>query len=148
MQTMKHRFFAASLTALVFFSACKKNDLSVENLVPPPPPAPVGNSADALKDSALLYTRDIYLWYNQIPATFNARSYAGMDNIMTAIRQYSTEPGFTGPVDRWSFAVKQQQWDNTSSGISGDFGLNVFFFSENDLRVRHVEKSSPEEWPE
>jgi C-terminal processing protease CtpA/Prc len=47
-------------------------------------------------------------------------------------------------VDRWSFAVKQAEWDNVSSGVStGDFGLNIFFKTEGDLRVRHVEKESP-----
>jgi C-terminal processing protease CtpA/Prc len=62
---------------------------------------------------------------------------------MTAIRQYATETGFTGSVDRWSFAMEQQQWDNVSSGISGDFGLNIFFMTDGDLRVRAVEKASP-----
>jgi hypothetical protein len=91
-----------------------------------------------------LYTKDIYLWYNQIPSTFNARSYEDPDKVMTAIRQYSTEPGFSGPVDRWSFGIKQAEWDNVSSGVStGDFGLNVFFKAEGDLRVRNVERASP-----
>lgn len=63
--------------------------------------------------------------------------------MMTSIRQYSIEPGFSGPVDRWSFAINQQQWNNVSSGISGDFGMSVFFRMEGDLRVKHVEKSSP-----
>ena len=62
---------------------------------------------------------------------------------MTAIRSYSNEPGFSQPVDRWSFAVKQDEWDNVSSGAALDFGMNVFFRTEGDLRVRYVEKSSP-----
>ncbi|MES2881158.1 MAG: S41 family peptidase, partial [Bacteroidota bacterium] len=140
---MKHHFLTASIAVLTLFSACKKTELSNELVPTPPPVTTPGTSADALKDTALAYTRDIYLWYNQIPTSFNARSFAGIDKIMTDIRQYSIEPGFTGPVDRWSFAVKQQEWDNSSSGIAGDFGLNVFFFAETDLRVRHVEKSSP-----
>jgi C-terminal processing protease CtpA/Prc len=62
---------------------------------------------------------------------------------MKALRAYSVEPGFSQPVDRWSFAVKQQTWDNVSGGVSQDFGMNVFFRAENDLRVRMVEKTSP-----
>jgi hypothetical protein len=62
---------------------------------------------------------------------------------MTAIRNYSTEPGFSTPVDRWSFAAKKSDWDNASSGISQDFGMNVFFRVESDLRVRFVEENSP-----
>jgi hypothetical protein len=45
---------------------------------------------------------------------------------MTAIRQYSSEPGFTSAVDKWSFAIDQNSWNNASSGVSGDFGLIVF----------------------
>jgi carboxyl-terminal processing protease len=62
---------------------------------------------------------------------------------MTAIRQYSNEPGFSKPVDRWSFAMKQKDWDNVSSGIAGDFGLDIFFRDETDLRIKSVEAASP-----
>jgi C-terminal processing protease CtpA/Prc len=126
----------------LFFTACKKEDsLQANNLVPTPPPA--APSANNFKDSALLYAKDIYLWSDKIPATMNAQTYADPGAIMTAIRQYSIEPGFTAAVDRWSFAVDQQKWNNISSGISADFGLNVFFRQDGDLRVRAVEKASP-----
>jgi C-terminal processing protease CtpA/Prc len=39
--------------------------------------------------------------------------------------------------------VDRQTWDNVSSGISGDFGISVFFYNDNDLRVKLVEKASP-----
>jgi carboxyl-terminal processing protease len=139
---VKNRLFFSLVAGTSFIFSCKKNDLS-PNSVLPTPQAPVAVSPDALKDSALLYTKDIYLWYNQIPSTFNARSYESIDKIMTAIRQYSSEPGFSGSVDRWSFAIDQAQWNNVSSGISGDFGMSVFFRSEGDLRVKHVEGKSP-----
>ncbi|HEU4472602.1 MAG TPA: S41 family peptidase [Flavisolibacter sp.] len=144
MQFVKQGLVVATLVAMIVASSCKKNDVA-DGLAPTPagPPPAAGNLTDALKDSALAYSRDIYLWYNQIPASFDARSYDDLGKIMTAIRQYSTEPGFTGPVDRWSFAVKQQEWDNVSAGIAGDFGINVFFRQEGDLRVRSVEKASP-----
>lgn len=128
--------------ALAFvFTACKKEDTITNNLNP----SPTGTTSDAdrWKDSTLAVTKDLYLWYDKIPSTFNARSYADPAAIMTAIRQYSIEPGFTDPVDRWSFAMSQQEWDNVSSGVSADFGLTVFFLQEGDLRVRSVEKSSP-----
>ncbi len=103
----------------------------------------VNSTANLVKDSALLYARDIYLWYDQIPATFKPRTYADPDAIMKAIRPYSIEPGFTNPVDRWSFAALKKDWDNTSAGIQQDFGMYVFFLQEGDLRVRFVEKNSP-----
>jgi len=137
---MKQPILLAVLAALAFFSSCRKDDL--QQHVNPSTPAPPATAAN-MKDSALLYSKDIYLWYDQIPGSLNAGSFADISGLMTNIRQYSSEPGFSGPVDRWSFAIPQQQWDNVSSGISGDFGLNVFFRAEGDLRVRHVEKTSP-----
>ena len=103
----------------------------------------VNSPANLVKDSALLYARDIYLWYNQIPASFKPRTYADPDAIMKGIRPFSIEPGFTSAVDRWSFAAKQKDWDNVSAGIQQDFGMYVFFMQEGDLRVRFVEKNSP-----
>lgn len=90
-----------------------------------------------------MYARDIYLWYNQIPSSFNGQNYADPDAIMQALRNYSTEPGFSTPVDKWSFGIKRTEWDNVSSGSSQDFGLTVFFKTEGDLRVRSVERASP-----
>ena len=106
-------------------------------------PPPVTPPVDKLKDSTVFYSRDIYLWYAQIPASFNGQTYADPDKIMTAIRSYSIEPGFTQPVDRWSFGIKKAEWDNVSSGAEQDFGINVFFRVEGDLRVRFVERASP-----
>jgi carboxyl-terminal processing protease len=121
----------------VYLISCKKDDAA-------PPPNPGQPSvADKLKDSVLLYAKDIYLWYNNIPQNFNARSHEDANAIMEAIRPYSTEAGFTKPVDRWSFAVTKAEWDGVSSGISGDFGMGVFFFTNSDLRVSYVERESP-----
>jgi len=143
---------------LLIFSAfsagiisCKKDIPAVETAPPvtttPPQPA----TGELVKDSALFYSRDIYLWNTQIPASFDARSYSDPDKIMQAIRQYSNEPGFSQPVDRFSFAIKKTEWDNMSAGLNwvsttnsedGDFGLTVFFRIEGDLRARMVEPAS------
>lgn len=137
---MKSRLFLSLLLGLGLLSACKKDDVQAPDQ-PSDPNGPV--TAADLKDSAVAYSRDIYLWYNQIPSNFNGRSYDNLDGLMTAIRQYSTEPGFTGPVDRWSFGVTKAEWDGVSAGIAGDFGMDVFFRTEGDLRVKYVEKESP-----
>ncbi|MEO5562256.1 MAG: S41 family peptidase [Chitinophagaceae bacterium] len=128
----------AVLIGLSFLISCKKNDVEKN-----PDSGSTTTEADKIKDSVVSYSRDIYLWYSQIPSTFSGRTYEDPAKIMTAIRTYSVEPGFTQPVDRWSFAVKQHEWDNVSSGAASDFGLNVFFRAEGDLRVRLVERSSP-----
>jgi C-terminal processing protease CtpA/Prc len=128
---------------LGIFSSCNKNIEDIPDTVVTTSKDTVTTVTNPINDSALLYARDLYLWYNQIPATFNAGGYSDPNKVMNAIRTYSQEPGFSTPVDRWSFAYKKQDWDNVSSGISQDFGLNVFFRASDDLRVKLVEKESP-----
>lgn len=125
----------SAFSVMLLLGACRKSDDGGGG--------PDDTKEDLIKDTSIAYARDIYLWYNQIPSSFNARNYADPNAIMEAIRQYSNEPGFSAPVDRWSFAVKQADWDNVSGGIATDFGLNIFFRAEGDLRVRTVEPASP-----
>lgn len=133
------RLVLIASATVALLQSCKKDDLQSDFT----PPSPSVSEADKLKDSTLAYARDIYLWYDKIPATFNARNYDDPNKIMTALRQYSSEPGFAQAVDRWSFAVNQDDWDDVSSGVSGDFGISVFFRAEGDLRVKMVEENSP-----
>ena len=146
---MRPAIVIASLLGI--FSSCKKAD-TTPAVTPPtavtPTPAAV---SDLVKDSALLNTRDLYLWYSQIPATFKAHDYADPGKLMDAIHPYSIESGFTAPVDRWSFGMLKKDWDNLSGGIAsstasttsdGDFGISVFFKADGDLRVRSAERLS------
>lgn len=132
---MKLKILWVVLSGLAILTSCRKNDTAGGNNGT--------NDADILKDSTVTLTRDVYLWNTQIPSDFNARAYNGPSEIMTAIRKYSIEPGFSDPVDHYSFAMKQSEWDNLSNGIISDFGLNAFFFGDADLRVRLVEEASP-----
>ncbi len=100
-------------------------------------------SREVKNDTAANYARDIYLWYNNIPGSFDAHGFSDPDGVMHGIRAFSEEPGFNTPVDRWSFAMLKSEWDKLSSGIGGDFGMNVFFFTNSDLRVSYVEPESP-----
>ncbi|ULQ53874.1 S41 family peptidase [Flavihumibacter fluvii] len=133
------RIIVLSLFAAYILGACKKESSATPDPTPTPP---VVSEADKVKDTALEIARDIYLWYDQIPSTFNPRTFADPDKVMQGIRPYSIETGFTKAVDRWSFGIKQAEWDNASSGISGDLGIGIFFLSANDLRVSYVEKES------
>ncbi|MFT3701108.1 MAG: S41 family peptidase [Agriterribacter sp.] len=121
-------------SAFLLLASCKKDNNGSGSST---------SADDLVKDSAWMYTQDVYLWYKTLPTNFNPRSYSDPNAIMEAIRQYSIEPGFTDPVDRWSFGIKKAEWDDVSSGISGDFGLGIFFNSTNDLRVSYVEPASP-----
>ncbi|MEJ7823013.1 MAG: S41 family peptidase [Chitinophagaceae bacterium] len=147
MQHKNYRFFFILLSSLSIFSACQKvhDAPATSPVVTPPTTTPVASADDKLKDSVLFYTREIYLWYKQIPANFNPRTFADPDAIMKGIRPFSMEPGFPQPVDRFSFAMKQAEYNNFSSGIAGDFGFGAFFLfpSTDDLRVKSVERESP-----
>lgn len=98
---------------------------------------------DKRKDSALWYARAYYLWNDKIPKSFDAHSYADPNAVMNAIRAYSIEPGFDKPVDRWSFAMPQKEWEDISNGISMDYGMGYKYLTENDLRITYVEPASP-----
>ncbi len=159
MTIIKNKILLLAIIATGLFTSCKK---SQDVLVAPPTPTTAtpaapgsGNpiSADAAKDSALVLARDIYLWNNQIPASFDPRSYADLNKEMEGIRPFSAEAGFPQAVDRWSFAMKKTEWDQVSGGVgatfgstagaAGDFGITVFFRAEGDLRVRLAEPNSP-----
>jgi C-terminal processing protease CtpA/Prc len=134
------------ISFIITISSCKKNSNN-----PDPTPQDSGTLASREKDSALLISKDFYLWYNQIPSTFNPQDYNDPNEVMIALRGFSNEPGFSSPVDRWSFGVLKTDWNQLSGGIGtgnnivadGDFGFSVFFNVEGDLRVKLVEKASP-----
>lgn len=145
--------FAVLILFAGIFISCKKTK---DNQGSTPPPSDSTTLAAKAKDSALIDSKDFYLWYNNIPSTFNDQSYADPNAVMVAIRAYSNEPGYTSPVDKWSFGVLKTDWNQLSGGIgsinnvsaSGDFGFSVFFFThgnvhDSDLRVKLVEPLSP-----
>ncbi|GAO43932.1 S41 family peptidase [Flavihumibacter petaseus] len=118
-----------SLAVILATTSCKKNDSGP-------------SQSQSVLDSSLAIAKDYYLWYNQIPGDFKSSNYSDPNQLMRGIRQYSTETGFTGPVDRWSFGILKTEWDDVSSGISGDIGIGVFYHDEDDLRVTYVEPAS------
>jgi carboxyl-terminal processing protease len=132
---MNRSLFLWIITCFTLIAGCRKND-STGTDTP-------DTIEDRLKDTALAYARDIYLWNDQIPGDLNAHTFATPDDLMIGIRQYSEEPGFTDPVDHYSFGMKQTEWDQLSSGVVSDFGLYAFFRTDSDLRVRSVEGDSP-----
>jgi carboxyl-terminal processing protease len=128
----KNIFIAGALaTGISILSSCKKN-VADQPATNPAPTTNNGPSAEyKMKDSVLQLTRDIYLWYQQIPSTFDPQTYATPVEAMTAIRAYSIEPGIATAVDRWSFAIKKTEWDNSSTGhvaqvdaANTDLGMN------------------------
>src|SRR4028119_1972392 len=146
----KNIIIAALLTAgLGIFSSCQKNNVEQPAAALTTVPDNGPSAEYKMKDSIGRLTRDMYLWYKQIPSTFDPQTYATPDETMIALRTYSMETGFTSAVDRWSFAMKKTEWNNSSTGFiqqtneeGADLGMNVFFRVEGDLRVRYVEPQS------
>ncbi|MBO9618098.1 MAG: hypothetical protein J7539_03595 [Niabella sp.] len=137
-------------SGLLLISSCSKNNNA--SILPgsTPTSTPIQYASGVTKaiiDTAVGYSNDIYLWYRQLPATMNAVPFASLDSVMNYIKNYSKDTvlpsGVVRNVDKWSFAIKQADWDNISQGIAGDFGLGIFFMSASDLRVKSVEKLSP-----
>src|SRR4026208_1242968 len=58
-----------SFIILSVLSYCKKNRDVVMQVAS-------GSVDDKLKDTVVLDSKDVYLWYSQIPATFNGRNFA------------------------------------------------------------------------
>ncbi|MDE3211874.1 MAG: hypothetical protein KGM98_01465 [Bacteroidota bacterium] len=137
-----------SLLSMQLMTSCKKTSPAQTST----PPLDSTARASLALDSALIDAQQYYLWYNQIPSTFSPQSYSDPNALMIGLRNYSLEPGFGAtPVDRWSFGVLQTDWNQLSGGIgtttnatiTGDFGLNVFFRQQGDLRVKLVFPASP-----
>lgn len=155
MPHIKNKIALAGLAILALgIGACKKDIADVAAPLPFVPVTTVTTlSPAALKDSMLFYARDIYLWNDQLPVGFTTANFEGPEELMKGIRPYSLETGTTTPADRWSFAIKKEEWDKMSAGlnllvqdnhdIEGDFGFQVFFRDEGDLRIRFVEPNSP-----
>ena len=145
MKNKFHPIFIAVIAFMVAISSCKKN----VDTPGPVPPQDSGTAASNAKDSALMVSKDFYLWYSQIPSNFNPQSYNDPNDVMVALRAYSKENG--APVDRWSFGVLKKDWNLLSGGFGniyntaaeGDFGFSVFFNVDGDLRVKLVERLSP-----
>lgn len=118
------------MLVLLLLGSCRKDNVS-------------NGASRAIMDTSWAYTQEVYLWYKSLPSNLNVGSYEDPNALMQAIRKYSVEPGFSDPVDRWSFALKKTEWDNVSAAISKDVGISIFFRNETDLRVSHVEPASP-----
>lgn len=124
-------------SVVLFVVSCKKEKSNIEE---EPTPDPQVNKLRAYIDTAASYSHYIYIWTDNLPDTYSY-SHANLNAFMNWIRNYSTEPGFSGPVDRWSFSVKQSDWDAVSTGRVGDYGIEVSYAALDDLRVLDADKN-------
>lgn len=97
-----------------------------------------------VRDSVYLYSKTYYLWNDRLPslASFNPTSYDSPEAVMEKVRTYSPLGTNGKNLDRWSFAMTKEKWDEVASGASGDLGISFGFVAANDLRVAFVYKNS------
>lgn len=145
---------------LVAFTACKKSKVNPDDSVDPSVPT-TGSALDKIKDSIILYAREDYYWYNQLPTytAFNPRAITGstdLDALQTEVdklSQYAINPATNKPYEyydrnpgeaKYSF-IDEGETSDRLNAVSGDFGFAPFYMPTdvNDLRVKYVYTGSP-----
>ncbi|PWG80732.1 S41 family peptidase [Pararcticibacter amylolyticus] len=117
----------------VVFAGCKKNSHKDEI-----------DQETLLKDSVYLYTQEVYLWQDALPAKFYPQNYSTAEDVLTALKQY--KKGSDGqPVDHYSFLDREGTVaGEIQDGVLGDFGFDIRYESDPaDLRVKLVYEGSP-----
>ena len=128
--TIKTKFFAFAFISFVGLASCEKEKNAVNTLL---------SATPDLRDSVYLYSQDIYLWSDNLPAqtVFKPLTYPTAESVMKKVRTYS--PFVNGRYqDRWSFVIDKKTWDNVVSGSSSDTGAEYGFVGDADLRVKLV----------
>lgn len=92
-----------------------------------------------VRDSAYLYTKDIYLWTDKLPsiAVFKPRSLDDVYDVMNKVKSYES-------LDKWSFAETKEETAESQKGNTTDFGFMVKFApgSATEIRVIYVYANS------
>lgn len=116
---------------ILFITSCKKDIKETGG-----PGTSSVSQTDLLKDSVYLYSKEIYLWQENIPSyeAFNARQYSGADDqksasaVMNAIRKLQ-------PLDRFSFVTTKEASAGLQTGADVDYG----FF----IKAASIDKADP-----
>lgn len=113
--------FSFAITPFLFTSCKKKSDPDVYEV------------QNDVRDSAYLYTQDIYLWPEKLPSasTFQPRNLDDVYQVMDKVRSYQ-------PLDKWSFAETKEETEQSQKGQSEDFGFMVKFGASSDTEIRVI----------
>jgi C-terminal processing protease CtpA/Prc len=128
--------------AVALLTGCKKGS------DPQPAPTPDTNQLTDTREKAYQIALDMYLWYQNLPTmtAFNPKSYASPEAVLQKVRTYSPLNGKgTGNVDRWSFAITKDAWNQVTAGSAKGFGFSRAYTAAdtNDLRVVYTFPNSP-----
>lgn len=101
------------------------------------------SSEAKLRDSVYYYTDYFYLWQNQLPQNFNPHIYRTADQVLAALKTYAKKPNGQ-PIDRYSFLDRSGTiFTQIQEGMSGSFGFEVRYLTEQDLYIKLVDEGSP-----
>ncbi|MBS7562887.1 hypothetical protein KHS38_00600 [Mucilaginibacter sp. Bleaf8] len=139
------RFLPAIVLFAVAFTSCKKDKKS--------DPA---SALDLYRDTIASYAKEVYLWNDAIPGSFNPRSYTGSSDLdalqkeVNAISQFKINPSTNKPFEYTEDYPGEAKYsyvdDGTAAteigGTAGDFGFGLTYIALNDLRIRYVYANS------
>jgi C-terminal processing protease CtpA/Prc len=121
---MNKKYFILASSLVLFFISCKKG---IEgNGETPQPTQASASQLDLLKDSVYLYSKEMYLWPEVIPAydVFNPRKYTGTTDINSASAIMNGIRALQ-PLDRFSFVTTKEVSAGLQTGQQVDHGFFV-----------------------
>lgn len=124
--------------SLFILGACKKDH---GDPVTPITGNPSGKATS--NDSMYFMFKDIYLWTDAVPdsATFRPNSYTDRKAMFDDLIAYKKNNGTN--MDRYSFVDRGAVAGEIGEGIAGDFGFDVNYNTNTDLRIIYVYEGSP-----
>ena len=129
---IKKQFISFFLCVIIFCS-CDKDD-----------PIAVDDTHAIVMDSTFIISKDLYLWNSQIikQTDFDPLLFQTPMDLLLEFRKYSPKDDNGFPVDKWSFAIEKERWDDILKGNALDFGCSFRFNAEDDLRISEVNLNS------
>lgn len=96
------------------------------------------------KDSSFTIAKELYLWNSEIAEKkeFDPSRFATPVELLIEFRKYSPKNKAGIPIDKWSFAIEKEAWNNLLKGSTADFGAVFKFIGEKDLRIALVQENS------
>jgi carboxyl-terminal processing protease len=97
------------------------------------------------KDTIYLVMKEIYLWNDALPSTYDARKYSTPELVLKNLMTYKKNPKTMEQMDRYSFLDERGDLAGEigEGEASGDYGFMVRYMSVSDVYITYVYKNSP-----
>lgn len=120
------RWVLPCVIVLVTIMSCKKEKDNNNNSGGTNNPPPATSGEERSMDSVYLYSKEVYLWNDKIPAydQFNPRQYKGNTELESAQKVMAAIKALQ-PLDRFSFVTTREESNGLQTGEDQDFGFFV-----------------------